>query len=68
LATKDDIWEDHRWGFGGMLSNPKMDSSNFSILEIIRSPIQAMFLGFTGITASLFLPLSYFGVKNIMKW
>jgi len=51
-----------------MLSKPKMDSRNFSILEIIKSPVQAMFLGLTAITGLLFLPLSYFGVKNIIKW
>jgi len=45
-----------------------MNKQNFSILEIIKNPIQAVFFGLTAATAFLFFPLTHFGIRNYLRW
>jgi len=68
LATNDDVWEDDRFGFSGMLSKKTMNSHNFSVLEIIKTPIQALFFALIAITVMILVPLTFFGIRNVINW
>jgi len=66
LATEDDIWEDHRWFPKGMFS--RSGKSNFSVIQIIKNPIQLLFFVLIGATILLLYPLTHFGVLNYIQW